>query len=81
VKDIDTANYPYKSVFRLADHLTDATDPCIFEAKGPQKQITTVIIKAIHGDAQMWNYSGAQACPEHIKVASISSSISSQGPF
>ncbi len=68
-RDIDTANYPYKSVFKLADQVWRITDLCVFDARGPRNIFTTVIIKAIQASNQPWNFSGAQPCPEHIKVS------------
>ncbi|OXA38017.1 hypothetical protein Fcan01_27206 [Folsomia candida] len=69
-RDIDTANYPYKSVFKLADQVWRTADPCVFDtpSRGPRNQFTTLVIKAIQGENQPWNYSGAQPCPEHIKL-------------
>ncbi|CAL8073705.1 unnamed protein product [Orchesella dallaii] len=72
-KDIDTANLPYKSVFRFIDNLPSVREsyadlPCILEANGPQRILSTALIEAIHVDNRPWNYSGAQTCEEHIKL-------------
>lgn len=72
-KDIDTANFPYKSVFRFMDHLQLVSEPyadlpCILEANGPRGLLSTALIEAIHIDNRPWNYSGAETCEEHIKL-------------
>lgn len=68
-KDIDTANYPYKSVFRFMDQpMNDIDLPCILETNGPKRLLTTALIDAIHVDSRPWNFSGAQTCGEHIKL-------------
>lgn len=72
-KDIDTANYPYKSVFRFMDHLQSVSEPyadlpCILEANGPKRLVSTALIEGIHVDSRQWNYTGAETCEEHIKL-------------
>lgn len=55
-------------MFKLASEVWRTADPCVFESRGPRNLVTTVVIKAIQAQNQPWNYSGAQPCPEHIKL-------------
>lgn len=55
------------------DHLQSVSEPyadlpCLLEANGPKRLVSTALIEAIHMDSRPWNYSSAATCEEHIKL-------------